>query len=667
MTRNDKPAAVRSNPIVIEGVRPQVDGGRYPTKREVGDLLEVWAQIYKEGHDLIAAVVRYRPVDEEAWTEVPMHLVAKGIDGWIGHVPLERNVRYRYTIEAWADRFGSWAEEIRKKIDASQDVRFELIEGRDLVQETAERTDGRDRRRLQSVLERFDATEDNDERQALLLSADLRVIMDRWPDRSQAVVYDHEMEVIVDRVIARFAAWYEIFPRSQATVKGRSGTFSDCEKRLPEIRDMGFDVIYLTPIHPIGRLHRKGPNNSLDPGPEDPGSPYAIGAKEGGHTAIHPDLGTLDDFRGFVRRAGELGMEVALDIAIQCAPDHPWIEEHPEWFIFRPDGSIKYAENPPKKYQDIVNLNFYGPHREALWNELKAMFEFWIEQGVTIFRVDNPHTKPVPFWEWVIGEIQRRHPGIVFLAEAFTRPPMLRMLAKVGFSQSYTYFTWRNFKPELIDFMADHLAGEVREFLRPNLFPSTPDILPEYLQTGGRPAFVIRLVLAATLSSVYGIYGGFELCEAAAVPGTEEYRDSEKYQYKTWDWNRPGHIKDIVTAINRIRRDNPALYEFENIAFHPADDDHILFYGKTTLDRSNMIFVAVNLDPFDSHEATLTFPLAEMGVETAENFTVEELLSGRRHIWSGANQMVRLDPNDNPVAIFRVTPWRQVDYRSPCY
>jgi starch synthase (maltosyl-transferring) len=487
------------------------------------------------------------------------------------------------------------------------------------------------------------------------------------PDRAAASVHDSVFEVFVDRVEARFAAWYEMFPRSQGTVPGKSATFKDCERRLSEVRDMGFDVVYLVPIHPIGRIHRKGRNNTLVASPDDPGSPYAIGSDEGGHCAVHPELGTLADFDAFVAAARAHNMDVALDFAIQCAPDHPWVEEHPEWFVFRPDGSIQYAENPPKKYQDIVNVNFHGEHRDALWNALRDVVLFWVDHGVKVFRVDNPHTKPVPFWHWMIREVQDRHPDVIFLAEAFTRPPMLKQLAKVGFSQSYTYFTWRNFKHELIEYGTELAQTETNEYLRPNFFTNTPDILPPFLQTGGRAAFVIRLVLAATMSSVYGIYNGFELCENAAVPGTEEYLHSEKYEYKVWDWDRPGNIKDTIARVNRIRQENPALHEFENLLFHPADDDNVIFYGKMTPDRDNMVFVAVNLDPFDAHEAELAFPLDAMEISEDEAFEIEELFTGTKHLWTGALHRVRLDPNDNPAVVFRVSKWEHVDYRSPCY
>jgi starch synthase (maltosyl-transferring) len=663
---SDLTAGLSSRPIVIQNVSPQLDCGRHPVKREVGDVLEVSADIFRDGHDKLTAVVLIRRKDEAEWREVPMTCVNPGLDLWSGSVRLEDNTSYIYTVEAWTDVYGSWSDELEKKLEAKQVVSLELLEGKALIADAADRANGSDAERMSIVLRAF-AGADDAGRAELMLDASLRAAMARWPDRSTAIRYDRELEVFVDRVEARFAAWYEMFHRSQGTEPGVSATFYDCEERLPEIKAMGFDVIYFVPIHPIGRLHRKGPNNTLTAGPDDPGSPYAIGSKEGGHKDVHPDLGTLEDFRRFVRACHAQGMEVALDFAIQCAPDHPWVTEHPEWFVFRPDGTIKYAENPPKKYQDIVNVNFYGPHQDALWQELLSVVLFWVEQGVKIFRVDNPHTKPMPFWEWLIREVRERDPEVIFLAEAFTRPPVMKMLAKVGYSQSYTYFTWRNFKQELTDYLTELTQTSVKEYLRPNFFTNTPDINPPFLQTGGRPAHQIRFVLASTLSTVYGIYNGFELCEATPIPGKEEYLNSEKFEYKVWDWDRPGNIKDFITAVNRIRRENPALHELENLRFYPADDDNVLFYGKMTPDRSNMVFIAVNLDPFDEHEAGLEFPIAEMGLETTDTFEVVELLTGARHLWRGSRQRVVLDPEVNPCAIYRVGGWEQVDYLSPCF
>ncbi len=657
--------AVAQGSVTILDVQPQLECGRYPVKREVGDLLEVSADILLEGHDKLAAVVRWKHREDAGWSEVPMHLADN--DRWVGRVPLTRNTRVLFTVESWRDGFASWRSDTLKKREAGQDIGLELAEGRHQLDGALARASGDEAERLRRILADLDRSASDEDRADLMLSTVVRRIMARLPDRAHATRFGRVLQVIVDRPLARFGAWYELMVRSQGTDPARSATFHDAQKRLPEIQRMGFDVVYLLPIHPIGRKHRKGPNNSLTAGPNDPGSPYAIGAAEGGHDAIHPDLGTLEDFRAFVKRARQLNLEVALDFAVQCAPDHPWIKDHPDWFVFRPDGTIRYAENPPKKYQDIVNVNFHGGHAGDLWRELLRVVLFWVEQGVTIFRVDNPHTKPVAFWEWLIARVQENHPEVIFLSEAFTRPKMMHLLAKAGFTQSYTYFTWRNFKQELADYGRELAEGPGRDYFRPNFFPTTPDILPPFLVTGGRPAFLIRLVLAATMAPTYGLYNSYELCENEAVPGKEEYLNSEKYQYKVWDWNRPGHIKDEITRLNLIRRENPALQELENLRFHDSSDENILFYGKMTLDRSNMVFVAVNLDPFDAHEADLAFPLDAMGVPKGETYEVEELLTGRRHLWRGSIQTVTLDPLVNPAAIYRVTVWNSVDYRSPCY
>ncbi|HEX6843359.1 MAG TPA: maltotransferase domain-containing protein [Stellaceae bacterium] len=637
--------------ILIEDVYPELGGGRFPVKRIVGDTLQVWADILRDGHDKLRAELLYRPESAGEWCAAPMRLFDN--DRWVGEAPLNENGRYRYTIEAWTDHFASWRADTLKKREAGQALDLELIESRALVAEAAARAGGPDRTLLDRVLREFDQG-DTAARAALMLSRLLDQAMARWPDRGDATRYPYELEVMVDRPRARFGAWYEMFLRSQGREPGGPATFDDGIARLPEIQAMGFDVVYLPPIHPIGRTNRKGRDNSLTAKPGDPGSPYAIGAVEGGHDAVHPELGGMAGFRRFVAAVRERGMEVALDFAIQCAPDHPWVKQHPDWFIFRPDGTIKYAENPPKKYQDIVNVDFYNSDREGLWRALRDVVLFWIGEGVTIFRVDNPHTKPLPFWEWLIREVQHRHPEAIFLAEAFTRPKMMRALAKAGFTQSYTYFTWRVTKQELTDYGSELAQGASKEYLRPNFFANTPDILPVHLQQGGRPIFRIRLVLAATLASTYGIYNGFELCEARAVPGTEEYLHSEKYEYKVWDWDRPGHIKDEIARLNRIRRDNPALHELTNLRFYPAQDDRVLFYGKMTADRSNMIFVAVNLDPMQRRDAVIELPLGEMHIPEVETFTAVELFTGTEHRWQGARQRLTLDPEINPAAIFRI-------------
>ncbi len=651
--------------ILILDVQPVVDGGRYPVKREVGDHLEVSADILKEGHDHVAARVLWREKGEATWHETPMSL--RDNDRWQGSVPLSANTRVFFTLEAWVDTYETWRGDTGKKQTAGQPLTVEATEGFLLVQEVLPRVQGMDRERLERVLADLSASSDAEDTVNALSSTLVRGILARWPDRTRVIRHERVYEVVVDRVQARFAAWYAVMARSQGTDPHRSGTFDDCIRRLPELARMGFDVLYLLPIHPIGRVHRKGPDNTLTANPGDPGSPYAIGSDEGGHTTLHPELGGVEDFRRLVAAARQHGMELALDFAIQCAPDHPWVRHHPEWFRWRPDGTIRYAENPPKKYQDIVNLEFHGENASALWQELLGVVQFWVREGVRIFRVDNPHTKPLPFWEWLIRTIHDEYPDVIFLSEAFTRPKLMRALAKIGFAQSYTYFTWRNFKTELVDYMRELSSGESREYLRPNFWPSTPDILPPFLQTGGRAAFRIRLVLAATLGSVYGLYNGYELCENEAIPGKEEYLHSEKYQFKVRDWDQPGNIKDEIARLNAIRRENPALQEFENVQFHPSSDDAVVFYGKSTLSRSNMIFVVVTLDPFDAREAEVTFPLSAMGIPAGETYEVEDLLSGQRHLWRGARQRVRLDPKIQPALIFRVTVWASVDYHTPCF
>ena len=650
--------------VWIGSVRPELDGGRFPVKREVGDLFEVTADILREGHEALAAVLRYRTVKDPAWHEVRMDPL--GNDRWVGRFPLTENTRYLYTIEAFPDPYRTWAEDLKKRLAAGMDVTSELLEGAELLRRTLPRSAGADRRRLEAHLADFEQAE-TAARIRLLLDEETLELVETYPDRSAATQYDRELEVVADRVLARFAAWYEMFPRSQGKAPGRHGTLRDCIERLPRIAGMGFDVIYLPPIHPIGVSFRKGKNNSLTAGPDDPGSPWAIGNEHGGHKAVEPALGTLEDFRAFVQAARQAGMEVALDYALQCSPDHPYVKEHPEWFYARPDGTIKYAENPPKKYQDIYPLNFSCRDREALWEEMRSILLFWIEQGVRIFRVDNPHTKPIPFWAWVIGEIQAVRPEVLFLAEAFTRPKVMQALAKVGFTQSYTYFTWRNFKQELIDYFTELMQSDVAEYLRGNLFTNTPDILPPILQHGGRPAFQIRLVLAATLSSVYGIYSGYELCENDPIPGTEEYFNSEKYEIKARNWGAPGNLDGYIARVNTIRRENPALHEYRNLRFYPSDHDDILWYGKRSCDGGNTVLVAVNLDPFEPHQSTVRLPLEAIGIGVEERFQAQELITGTRHLWKGEEQTIRLDPNEEPAAIFRVGRFPHKDYGTPCY
>ncbi|NGZ96463.1 MAG: alpha-1,4-glucan--maltose-1-phosphate maltosyltransferase [Nitrospira sp. WS110] len=636
---------------MIEAVHPEVDDGRYPIKREVGDRLVVSADIFKEGHDVLAAVLRYRTIKETTWHEAAMSHVDN--DRWSGHFDLQENTRYLYTIGAFTNTFESWRQEAIKKSQAGERIESELLEGRALVEGATKRATGQDKARLNELLKHWRLADTQEAQLIVALNEELSQLVERHQERTAWTLYDRELKVVVDRVRARYGAWYEIFPRSQGTIPGKGSTFQECEQRLPAIKAMGFDVLYLTPIHPIGRTNRKGKNNSLTPTPTDPGSPYAIGNEQGGHDAVEPSLGTIEDFDRFERAVRAQGMELAMDFAINCSPDHPYVKEHPEWFAHRPDGTIKYAENPPKKYQDIYNVDFYCKDWFGLWNEMKRVILFWADHGVKIFRVDNPHTKPVAFWEWLIREVQDRHPDAIFLSEAL----MMKVLAKAGFTQSYTYFTWRNFKQELTDYLIELSCSEMKDYFRPNFFTNTPDILPEILQQGGRPAFKFRLVLAATLSPSYGIYSGYELCENRALPGKEEYLDSEKYEIPVWDWDRPGHIVDYVTLLNRIRQENPALHELENLEFYESSNDQILFYGKSTVDKKNAVLVAVNLSPFQSQDAHLRIPIAALGIKSDETYQLHNVITDQRDLMIGDSYILRLDPQVEPAAIFVVRRW----------
>jgi starch synthase (maltosyl-transferring) len=637
---------------IIEAVSPNIDSGRFPVKRIVGDDCVVEADIFRDGHEVIRAAIKWRRKQDLLFNQAPMAPI--GNDRWRGQFPIRENTRYVFTIEAWTDRYASWIQDFTKKARAGREVASDLLEGIRLLQELAARTTGPIRETLEAALAKAreclarhpaDAAD-------FLGSSEIEAISAQNGERFEANSYAPMLEVIADRPRARFGAWYEIFPRSLGK-PGQPATLRTAEHHLSYIRDLGFDVAYLTPIHPIGLTNRKGPNNRLAADGSSPGSPWAIGSPAGGHTAIEPSLGTLADFDHFVATANRLGLEIALDFAIQASPDHPWVRQHPEWFRHRPDGSIKYAENPPKEYQDIYPINFDTEQQLELIEELRDTVMFWVRRGVKIFRVDNPHTKPVRFWEWLIGAVQARHPEVIFLSEAFTRPKIMKALAKAGFSQSYTYFTWRNSKYEITEYLTELTQSDSAEYFRPNFFANTPDILTDILQTGGRPAFKMRLVLAATLSPSYGIYSGYELCENIAVPGTEEYQDSEKYQIKVRDWDRPGNIKEFVARLNRIRQDNPALQQFLNLQFLPADSDQILFYAKTTADGSNVLLIAVNLDPSQWHECTVTVPPSLVGTAPGQQYRVVDLLTGSAYTW-GERNYVKLDPQAEPAHIMRV-------------
>jgi starch synthase (maltosyl-transferring) len=645
--------------VVIDAVAPEIDAGRFPIKRTVGEPVVVEADVFADGQDVLAGVLMYQRGGAAGWTEVP--LVPLGNDRWRAEFIVTEIGRYRYTLEAWIDRFASWARDLHARVEAGQDVAGELVSGADLILAAARRAAEPDAARLAAWAEIVRTKGERAVR--LALSPEVSDEMSRYPPREEAARYDRELVVTVDRERARFSAWYEMFPRSCAARPGRHGTFADCEARLPYVAAMGFDVLYLPPIHPIGRSHRKGKNNAESAGPSDPGSPWAIGGPEGGHTAIHPDLGTLADFRHLMETARKAGIEIALDLAFQCSPNHPYVTEHPEWFRRRPDGTIQYAENPPKKYQDIYPLDFETPAWRALWDELHGVVRFWMEHGVRIFRVDNPHTKPFPFWEWLLGEITRERPDVLFLAEAFTRPKIMYRLAKLGFTQSYTYFAWRNTKQELTEYFTELTQTPVREFFRPHLWPNTPDILTEFLQTGGPPAFAVRLVLAATLGASYGIYGpAFELAEnRSAAPGSpppasEEYLDAEKYEIKTWDVDRPDSLRDLITRVNRIRRENPALHSDRSLRFHPVDNDQLLCYSKQTPDRENVILTVVNLDPRNRQSGWTDLSLQVLGLQPDRPYAATDLLGGARYLWRGSRTYIDLSPALSPAHVFRLAP-----------
>ncbi|HEX7043387.1 MAG TPA: alpha-1,4-glucan--maltose-1-phosphate maltosyltransferase [Burkholderiales bacterium] len=640
--------------VVIEDVVPCVDGGRFAVKRTVGEEVVVECTAFADGHDLIDCRLRYRKDGNALWSEVPMGPL--GNDRWRGRFVVEELGRYAYTVTAWVDHFLSWRRDLGKWIEAGQDLAVAFQTGARLVEEAAARAQGADAARLGAIARVLRGGSDEGARRAAALGEELQALMQRYPDRRFATTHAPELAVVVDRERARFSAWYEFFPRSCTDDPARHGRFADCEARLDAAAEMGFDVVYLPPIHPIGRTHRKGRNNAETAAAGDVGSPWAIGAAEGGHRAVHPELGTLEDFRRFVAAATRRGLEVALDLAFQCSPDHPYVREHPEWFLKRPDGSIQYAENPPKKYQDIYPLHFETDAWQALWDELTDVVFFWIEQGVRIFRVDNPHTKPFAFWEYLIGRVKARHPDVIFLSEAFTRPAVMYRLAKLGFTQSYTYFTWRNTKWELMQYFSELTQTRVREYFRPNLWPNTPDILNEYLQVGGRPAFVARLVLAATLGAAYGIYGpAFELCEARArEPGSEEYLDSEKYQIRVWPVDRPDSLRELIARVNRIRRENPALHHDRSLRFHGVDNDMLICYSKTSAAADNTIVCVVNLDPHHVQSGWVHLPLSEFGLDPHQPYQAHDLLSDARYLWSGERNYVELNPHVIPAHIFRL-------------
>jgi len=638
---------------VIEAVRPEIDCGRFPIKRVTGEAVTVEADVLVDGHDLISAMLLFRPAGQPDWFEIGLREI--GNDRWRGSFNVDRVGRFEYCVEAWVDHFKTWRRDLRKRLDAAQVTIADLQIGSRYVLEAQARAKGEERRRLKQWADSLAAVPQPLEGARLGLAEELSDLMSRYPDRSLSTRYAKELQVVVDRERARFSTWYELFPRSTSSVAGRHGTLQDVEAQLPRLAHMGFDVLYFPPIHPIGKTNRKGKNNALVPAADDVGSPWAIGSAEGGHKAIEPALGTLENLRSLVNQAREQGIDIALDIALQCSPDHPYTREHPEWFQHRPDGTIQYAENPPKKYEDIYPFDFEIEEWPSLWEEIKDILMFWIDQGIRVFRIDNPHTKPFRFWEWLINEVKSRQPDTIFLAEAFTRPKIMYRLAKLGFTQSYTYFPWRNTAWELRQYHSQLTRNEVREFFRPNSWPNTPDILTEYLQTGGRPAFMARLVLAATLTASYGIYGPpYEVCEnRPRQPGGEEYLDSEKYQLRNWEAeNHHESISEFIALVNRVRRQNPALQSDWNLQFYDCDNPQLLCYSKRTEDFSNVALVVVNLDPHHAQSGWIQVAPRELGVESDDPYQVHDLLSGARYLFHGARNFVSLDPARVPAHVF---------------
>jgi len=656
---SEKLPVKRRNRVQITGVRPEIEGGRYPIKRIVDDVVEITANIVADGHNALAAVLLYKEETQSEWSETPMEHDIN--DRWQAQVRVDRLGRWQYTVEAWIDDFASWQRDLQKRVNAAQDVAVELLIGLDLVEQAAKRASTADQDAFSRCIETIGNKQNIAEAIRVSLSDELADLMRRHPDREHAARYKEVLQVVVDPKQAQFSAWYEVFPRSCSPHPGAHGNFNDLIGRLPYIADMGFDVLYLPPIHPIGTTHRKGKNNSPVCEPGDVGSPWAIGSAEGGHTAIHPQLGTLADFRKLVAQAKVFGISIALDLAFQCSPDHPYVKEHPEWFRMRPDNTIQYAENPPKKYQDIYPLEFQSPAWEALWEELRRVVMYWIDQGVRIFRVDNPHTKDFSFWEWLIECVKKEAPDTIFLAEAFTRPKLMSQLANLGFSQSYTYFAWRNSKWELEDYLTTLATTDLKEYFRPNFWPNTPDILNDYLQVGGQPAFKARLVLAATLSSSYGIYGpAFELCEGQPVEvGSEEYLNSEKYEIRHWYLDAPHNLKHYIAQVNKIRRENVVLQSNDNLAFYPTDNENIICYGKHNDDFSEILIVVVNLDPNWVQSGWLKLPIDEFDLPPERPFQVHDLLDNRRYLWTGSRNFVQLEPHTAPAHIFRLRRYQR--------
>ncbi|MBB6611732.1 alpha-1,4-glucan--maltose-1-phosphate maltosyltransferase [Pontibacter sp. Tf4] len=639
--------------VIIENVKPELNCGQYPVKRVVGEELTVTADIFGDGHDEVKAVLLYRHNRSKKWNEVPMKFL--GNDHWQATFVPDAMGMFEYTLQGWIDHFYTWQKGLRKKFEANQDISVELQIGAQLMEEAAATAKAGQQKRLHKWAQQLRGNISAADGVELATSHDVTDQMNACCERKNVTTYSKILRVDVERQKALFSTWYEFFPRSAAQEANRHGTFQDCVRLLPRIAEMGFDTIYLPPIHPIGRAFRKGKNNSTTSEPGEPGSPWAIGAEEGGHKSILPELGTLDDFRHFVHEARNHGIEVALDFAIQCSPDHPYVKEHPQWFKWRPDGTVQYAENPPKKYQDVLPVNFETEDWQNLWQELKSIVLHWIDQGVYIFRVDNPHTKTFGFWEWMIREVRVKHPQVIFLAEAFTRPRVMERLGKIGFTQSYTYFTWRNNPQEIREYLTELTKTDMREYYRPNFWPNTPDILPEVLQHGGEPAHIMRVVLAATLSSNYGLYGPvYEFSMGTPYPGKEEYIDSEKYEVKHWDWGKKTKVSEVITLINKIRKVNPALQTTWNITFADTDNPQILCFAKWDSAKRNKIIVVANMDPYNTQSGWVQVPIRELQLPEGEQYMVHDLLTEHKYTWQNEWNYVELRPHEMPVHVFRI-------------
>ena len=640
----------RRSDIVIEEVMPAVDNGNFPAKASEGSILTVTARIYRSGSSRIRARVANKHSSDRKWEYAPLEPL--GNDLWAGKISIRKKGNYSFKIQSWEDDFGTWREGILKWAAAGEDVKQDQIAGVQMLKTYLRNAKGNLRTKLSQIIRSIETASSSSLKDILTDSDNIETVY--LCQSHHGLVSSRTFKVLSERKEASFSAWYELFPRSQGQPGSGPGTFADVERRIPDIKEMGFDVIYLTPIHPIGKTNRRGKDGSPRAKKTDPGSPWAIGSELGGHKDIDPSLGTVEDFLHLVEEARKNGLEIALDIAIQCSPDHPYVKEHPEWFYRRPDGSIRYAENPPKKYYDIYPLKFEGPHKKALYEEMKSIFLTWAERGVRIFRVDNPHTKPFEFWEWLIGEVRKIYPDCIFLAEAFTRPSVMYRLSKIGFSSSYTYFTWRNYDFEIKDYFTEISSDPLRAHFRPMLFPNTPDILPPVLQTGGRAAFKMRAILAATLSPLWGIYSGFELCENEAIEGKEEYLNSEKYEIKKRDWFAPGNIRKFISVLNRIRKESSALMEIGNLEFHTTNNPNIIFYTRKSIKTGETLMIAVNINPFETHQATVEVPLEKVGICNDLPYRVTDLLTGATYTWQGEKNYVRLIPDERPAHILRI-------------